>query len=98
MKLWVGHDSRTHKRTNENTRARADSVNSICSSDILWWGIKSRHLVYLRRNSLDLNVFIHHSILLYYTVKDIFLDIYEAAIPSFFIIFFLLFVKNALKI
>ena len=41
MKLWVGHDARTHKRTNENTHARTDRVNSRCPSAILWWGIKA---------------------------------------------------------
>ena len=63
----------TDGRTNGwKTGSLYHTMPEACVTTKLWWGIQSRHLVYLRTNSLDLNGFIHHSILLYYIVKDIF--------------------------
>ena len=43
-KFWAGHDSGTHKRTNDNTHTHThtDRVNSICPSAISLQGHNSR--------------------------------------------------------
>ena len=40
MKLWVRHDSGTHKWTNKKN-THTQRINSICPFAILWWGYKA---------------------------------------------------------